>query len=221
MSNHPLESNDSDLFESRQALLDTLAAQGITDPAVLRAIAEVPREVFVPPHLRHRAYENEALAIEHGQTISQPYIVGLMTQALQLSKQHRVLEIGTGSGYQCAILATLAKEVYTVERIAELSAGASSLLDELHISNVLFCVGDGSLGWPEHAPYDRIIVTAAAPDVPPTLLDQLADHGILVMPIGAADRQALYAIHKRGEQIVRLFLCECRFVKLIGSEGWK
>jgi protein-L-isoaspartate(D-aspartate) O-methyltransferase len=207
--------------EQRRTLIAVLRRQKIKDAAVLNAIDQVPRERFVPDALLDHAYDNHALAIGHGQTISQPYIVALMTQALQLTGVERVLEIGTGSGYQTAILCKLCQAVYTVERIPDLSERARQILSELGFVNVEFHVADGTLGWPEHAPYDRIIVTAAAPETPVRLLDQLVDGGIMVIPIGSEDHQVLTAIHKTNGQLRREPLCECRFVPLIGQEGWQ
>lgn len=204
----------------RSQLLRTLERQGITDPAVLAAIERIPRERFVPREMLDAAYENRALAIDQGQTISQPYIVALMTQELKLSGVERVLEVGTGSGYQTAILSLLSRSVFTVERIAELSLQARSILDQIGIENVHFRTSDGSQGWPAEAPFDRIIVTATGPEIPHSLEQQLAEGGILIMPVGKSDHQSLIACHKRNGELYREFLCECRFVRLIGAQGW-
>ncbi|MFO0949316.1 MAG: protein-L-isoaspartate(D-aspartate) O-methyltransferase [Planctomycetota bacterium] len=207
--------------EARENLLEELRAEGISDPRVLDAIRATPRENFVPESIQDRAYENNALSIGHGQTISQPYIVALMTQALQLQGRERVLEIGTGSGYQAAILTKLAREVYSVERLPELSQHAQARIAELGIHNIHFRIGDGTEGWPEHAPYDGILVTAAAPALPRILLDQLAEGGTLVIPVGEADHQVLHALRKSGDRVLRRRLCDCRFVPLIGALGWE
>lgn len=206
---------------AREAMVrNHLMARDITDPAVLEAMRTVPREAFVPPAYSAQAYDDNPLPIGMGQTISQPYIVALMTQALQVNKNCRVLEIGTGSGYQTAILAKLAQRVYTIERFGELAEGAQAVLARLGIDNVEFMIGDGSAGWPEHSPYDRIILTAAAPNIPAPLVEQLADGGILVAPIGDAVAQTLVAAKKRGNQLTTDYLCGCRFVKLIGKYGF-
>lgn len=205
----------------RRRMVDDLAGRGITDPAVLRAMGTVPREKFLPPGRRSAAYDDRALAAGFGQTISQPYIVALMTQALQLHADSKVLEIGTGTGYQTAILAGLARHVYTVERVATLAERASATLAELGYRNISFLEADGTLGWPQHAPFDRIIVTAAAPDVPQPLLDQLADGGRMVIPAGGRSVQELLIVTKSRGSIQRENLCSCVFVKLIGEAGWE
>ncbi len=192
-----------------------LRRRGIRDRGVLGAMAKVPRERFIAESARLLAYADRALAIPCGQTISQPYIVGLMTQALDLSGKESVLEIGTGSGYQTAILAELSRQVVTLERHAELSRSAEALLGEMGYRNVKCICGDGSLGWPPAAPYDRIIVTAAAASCPPPLLAQLADPGVLVIPLGFADYQELQAIRREGEKQIVTHLSQCRFVPLI------
>jgi len=211
----------SDLAAARQAMLsEQLIDRGIVDPRVLEAMARVPRERFVPADSRRLAYADSALAIDCEQTISQPYIVGLMTQALELTGREKVLEIGTGSGYQAAVLANLAAQVVSVERHAELSLQAARILQELGYTNIDCQVGDGTLGWPAQAPYDRVIVTAAAEHVPPALFEQLRDGGILVIPVGDLRGQLLEQITKvDGEPRTRQ-LSGCRFVPLIGQEGW-
>jgi protein-L-isoaspartate(D-aspartate) O-methyltransferase len=186
---------------------------------VLAAMAHVPRERFVPDESRHAAYADRPVAIGCGQTISQPLMVALMTQALRLTQQEHVLEVGTGSGYQTAILAELARTVVSIERHAELSQRASTVLAELHYDNVQLVIGDGTLGWPAAAPYDRIIVTAAAGYVPDALLDQLVDGGILVIPVGSSEGQQLQAIRKRDGQPLVEALSGCRFVPLVGATG--
>jgi protein-L-isoaspartate(D-aspartate) O-methyltransferase len=188
---------------------------------VLEALASVPREVFIPLELRHRAYEDEALPIDEGQTISQPTVVAHMTEALALAPHDRVLEIGTGSGYQAAVLAELAAEVITIERHAALAEKARQTLEYLGYDNVRVEVGDGTLGWPAAAPYNRIIVTAASPVVPGGLTDQLAAGGRLVLPVGGRQDQKLLLVSKdeRG-QLSESSLGFVRFVPLIGAEGW-
>jgi len=197
-----------------------LQGRGIHDPRVLAAMAKVPRERFVEPSFRDSAYADQALGIACGQTISQPYMVGLMSQALELAGRERVLEIGTGSGYQAAVLAELAQEVVSIERHQPLSRKAGEVLADLGYSNVTLVVGDGTLGWPPAAPYDRVLVTAAAAQVPPALLEQLVEGGILVIPLGGRDQQVLQAIRKLAEGPVAENLCPCRFVPLVGEEGW-
>ena len=198
-------------------IANQLRARGITSPRVLRAMEEVPRHEFVPYPLQESAYDDRALPIDCEQTISQPYIVGLMTQALELTGNERVLEIGTGSGYQTAVLSRLARQVYSIERHAGLSREAEEELARLGCENVRLRVGDGSQGWPEEAPFDRIIVTAAAAQCPPALLEQLADPGRLVIPIGPAQQQELVAIVRQGGREHTLPLCPCRFVPLVGE----
>jgi protein-L-isoaspartate(D-aspartate) O-methyltransferase len=206
------------LERARAALWRELHAQGISNRNVLEAMAAVAREAFVPEDLHDVAYDNRALPIGCGQTISQPYIVALMTEALEIDRNHRVLEIGTGSGYQCAILAQLADVVYTVERIAELSQRARQLLARLEVNNVHFRVGDGSLGWPEEAPFDRIMVTAATLMVPHPLAEQLVETGVLVIPLGGESVQSLYAYRKQGGVLTPTYLCDCRFVPLVEGD---
>lgn len=197
-----------------------LEAQGITDQKVLEVMRRIPRHLFIPNALWDHAYADHPVPIDRGQTISQPYIVALMTQALQLEKSDRVLEIGTGSGYQTAILAELAKHVYTIERFPELSEKAKKLLTEAGYTNISFLVGDGTLGWPEEAPFDKIIVTAAAPEVPKALVEQLSERGRLVIPVGGRQVQTLLALTKEGGKLRREELCACSFLPLVGKEGW-
>jgi protein-L-isoaspartate(D-aspartate) O-methyltransferase len=208
-------------FESkRRKLIASLRGSGVSDERVLNALAMTPRELFVGDSLRSAAYDDRALGIEQGQTISQPFMVALMTQALQLRGSERVLEIGTGSGYQTAILARLAAYVYSVERFQELAWQAACRLQKLHISNVSIYVGDGSLGWPDRAPYDRILVTAAAPVVPARLVLQLVRDGILVVPVGVRDHQDLLSVRRTPGQPEIRNLGGCLFVPLVGAEGW-
>jgi protein-L-isoaspartate(D-aspartate) O-methyltransferase len=203
---------------ARDAMLGLLRERGIGSSRVLAAMASVPRERFVPHEAQPMAYDDRALPIACEQTISQPYIVALMSDALELSGDERVLEIGTGSGYQTAILAELAARVVTIERHAELSCGAERVLGELGYTNVTFLVGDGTLGWAEQAPYDRILVAAAAVRVPPALEEQLAEGGTLVIPVGTSEGQVLEAYHKVGGKLYAEPLSGCRFVPLVGAQ---
>lgn len=197
-----------------------LQRRGISDRAVLAAMEKVPREQFLPESLRNEAYADRALGIDCGQTISQPYIVALMTQALCLLPSQRVLEIGTGSGYQTAILAEIAAEVVSIERHPRLSEQAAAALARLGYTNVTLQVGDGTLGCPTRAPFDRIIVTAAASHCPAALIEQLAEQGVLVIPLGSHATQTLEAIHKRPDGLVHEHLTGCRFVPLVGAQAW-
>jgi protein-L-isoaspartate(D-aspartate) O-methyltransferase len=208
-----------DEFEAvRGEMLRLLVAQGIKDTRVLAAMDRVPRERFVPDQVRRLAYADRALPIAASQTISQPYIVALMTEALNLTVSETVLEIGTGSGYQTAVLAELAAEVVSIERHAELSREAATILAECGYSNVTLVEGDGTLGWPDRAPYDRIIVTAAAARIPPALEAQLAEGGILVIPLGDSESQVLQAFHNVGGRLLAERLSDCRFVPLVGAQ---
>jgi protein-L-isoaspartate(D-aspartate) O-methyltransferase len=198
-----------------------LMKRGIRDEAVLKAMREVPRHRFVPARYRSIAYDDMPLPIGHDQTISQPLMVAMMTEALRLHGDERVLEIGTGSGYQAAILARLAKVVFTIERIAELAAQARATLATLGITNVHVLVADGTVGLPEHAPYDAIVVTAGAPHVPLPLADQLRIDGRLVIPVGGRLEQTLVRVTKTGDGLQTEHLGECRFVPLIGEQGWR
>lgn len=193
---------------------EQIRARGIRDERVLAALERVPRECFIPDDLRHEAHRDHPVPIGHGQTISQPYIVGFMTEALRLEPNHRVLEIGTGCGYQTAVLAELAANVYSIELIPELAERARVTLAAMGYRNVTVRTGDGYAGWPEHAPFDRIIGAAAAPDVPAALVDQLAEGGLLVMPIGVAD-QELRVLRKRGASIETLKRLPVRFVPMV------
>jgi protein-L-isoaspartate(D-aspartate) O-methyltransferase len=200
----------------RIRLVMELRASGVSDTAVLAAIERVPRELFVPAAFRDRAYENAALPIGHGQTLSQPSVVGLMTQALELGARMKVLEIGTGSGYQAAVLARLCRRVYTIERHKELLIEAEQRFRALKLHNVTTRVGDGWLGWPEQAPFDRIIVTAAPPELPRELLDQLRDGGFLVAPIGAEKRlQTLVRMRRSANDFAREEIAAVRFVPMV------
>jgi protein-L-isoaspartate(D-aspartate) O-methyltransferase len=207
--------------ELRHHLREELESRGITDPRVLDAIEATERDRFVPAALKAAAYEDSALPIGHGQTISQPYIVALMTQELRLTGDEKVLEVGTGSGYQAAILAQLCRSVVTIERLESLSLEARHVLTAMGFRNITFVVGDGTLGNSEHAPYDRIIVTASAPGIPEPLYEQLATGGLLLAPIGDNWTQDLVAIEKTASGPKTTQLCGCRFVKLIGEAGWR
>jgi protein-L-isoaspartate(D-aspartate) O-methyltransferase len=200
---------------------EQIRSRGITDQRVLSAMVQIPRERFVPQTEAAAAFSDQALAIGQGQTISQPYMVASMTQELNLQPQHRVLEIGTGSGYQTAILAKLAQHVYTIERLEPLQTAARQLLQSLEINNVSYRLGDGSIGWKEQAPFDGIIVTAGAPQVPQTLIDQLLDDGRLVIPVGGHAEQILTVVQRQGLKTIETPRYPCRFVKLIGKQAWK
>jgi len=197
-----------------------IEVRGISDPRVLAVMRQVPRHLFVPVHIRGSAYRDTPLPIGDGQTISQPYIVALMTEMLELTGEERVLEIGTGSGYQAAILSLLAGEVYTVERLPSLALSAEEVLGQLGYTNIHVRVGDGTLGWPEHAPYDAVIVTAASPEIPSPLLDQLADGGRFVAPVGPRWTQTLIRVRREGEKFHREYLTSVAFVPLVGEHGW-
>jgi protein-L-isoaspartate(D-aspartate) O-methyltransferase len=209
-----------DLEEQRQQLIESLRKNGINDERVLSAVANTPREMFVHETQSSVAYEDRALAIGMGQTISQPLMVATMTQALQLDGNERVLEIGTGSGYQTAILARLAGYVYSIERIQQLACYALKRLEKLECSNVSVFVGDGSLGWPDQAPYDRILVAAAAPEVSEHLYRQLVSWGKMVIPVGGHERQELFVINRAPWGPEKRSLGGCIFVPLVGAEGW-
>jgi len=211
----------ADFAARRAAMVERqLRGRGIVDERVLEAMAVVPREDFLPPRLRRRAYADSALPIGAEQTISQPWIVAAICQALELRGGERVLEIGTGSGYSTAVLARLAAAVISIERHAELSAGAERALASLGIGNARLLVGDGSLGMPEEAPFEAIAVHASAPAAPPALLAELAEGGRLVIPIAAEEADALTVLRRRGDEFESTSLGPCRFVPLIGEEGF-
>ena len=200
---------------------EQIRSRGVHDPRVLDAMASLPRERFVPPSERGMAYDDRALPIECGQTISQPLIVGYMTEVLAVTPDSKVLEIGTGSGYQTAVLARLARVVHSVERIDALRERAAENLAGLQLTNIFLHSGDGSLGLPAFAPFDRIIVTAGAPRIPPSLVEQLVDGGRLVIPVGGPTEQTVVCVVREGSRTVETPMLACRFVKLIGREGWK
>ena len=210
-------------FETARQLMVSrqLMGRDIRDTMVLEAMRTVPRHIFLPPDRQEDAYDDCALPIGDGQTISQPYIVALMTEMLELKGSEKVLEIGTGSGYQTAVLAELAARVCTIERIGSLQAGAREALGKAGYTNVEMLVGDGTLGWPEEAPFDRIIITAATPEVPEPLLEQLSDGGVLVAPVGSMTSQQLIRLRKQGGTLVTELGIFCMFVPLIGEHGWE
>lgn len=211
----------SDPRRARRRMVERqLRRRGIEDERVLAAMGEVPREAFVPEPMRGRAYADSALPIGNEQTISQPWIVAAICQALQLTGSELVLEVGTGSGYSAAVLSRLAGHVVSVERYAELSQAAAEVLGELEVGNVELLVGDGSLGVPERAPFDAIAVHATAPAAPPALLDQLAEGGRLVVPIAGGEVDVLTVLRREGQRTGSEVLSPCRFVPLIGEEGF-
>ncbi len=211
----------SEQTRQEQMIQQQIIERGIADERVLAALRGVPRDQFFPADMREAAFDDRAAPIGHGQTISQPYMVALMTARLDVQSHHRVLEIGTGSGYHAAVLSKLAAEVYTVERLKALLDEAWEKLMGLGIRNVHFRFADGSQGWPESAPYDRILIGAGAPQIPrELLLGQLADDGLAVLPVGPVDEQILIRVHRQGEMLHTTDICACRFVKLIGHEGW-
>jgi protein-L-isoaspartate(D-aspartate) O-methyltransferase len=206
------------LATKKVRLIMELRALGITDARVLGAIERVPREIFLPEMFRDRAYENVALPVGHGQTISQPLVVAHMTEALEVGPRHKVLEIGTGSGYQAAVLAKLCRRVFTIERYRDLLKQAEERFAALRIHNITTRHGDGSKGWPEQSPFDRIIVTAAAEEVPPILRQSLVDGGIMVIPVGEERRdQQLLRIRRKGDDFITADLGGVRFVPMVGG----
>jgi protein-L-isoaspartate(D-aspartate) O-methyltransferase len=205
----------------RELMIDGLRSAGVTDERVLEAMGSIPRHLFVPEQWRHQAYNDVSLKIGSGQTISQPRMVGWMSQVAAVSPEGRVLEVGTGSGYQAAVLAKLARFVLTVERVDELARAAKRRLDALGIDNVSVKVMDGTLGWRAQAPYEAILVTAGAPEVPLPLIEQLADGGRLVVPVGDRTMQTLTLVVRRGDRTVNRQIGEATFVPLIGRHGWE
>jgi protein-L-isoaspartate(D-aspartate) O-methyltransferase len=208
--------------EARQVMVETqIRGRGVLDSRVLAAMAKVPRHRFIPRHLWEQAYSDYPLPIGEEQTISQPYIVALMTEALELAGPEKVLELGTGSGYQAAVLGELAAQVFTIERLPSLARAAEQILASLGYSNVHVIVADGTLGWPGQAPFDAILVTAGSPQVPPPLVDQLAMGGRLVIPVGDRYSQTLTRVRRTPDGLKHEYLGGCRFVKLIGRHGWQ
>ncbi|MGD0625095.1 MAG: protein-L-isoaspartate(D-aspartate) O-methyltransferase [Thermodesulfobacteriota bacterium] len=211
-----------DFKKERLAMVEEqLRRRGIHDQRLLAVMANIPRHSFVSSDYQLAAYEDRPLPIGEGQTISQPYMVAVMTQSLELKGDERVLEIGTGSGYQTAILAEMAKTIFTIERIQELLLRAQKILQELGYENIFFLTGDGTKGWPEKAPFDGIIVTAGAPEIPQTLTSQLAEGGRLVIPVGPRYTQTLYKVTRKRNQFTEEDLTGCVFVPLVGDFGWK
>ena len=224
MSRLPGESDRDDgrYIRERERMVDEqLTARGVTDPRVLATMRRVPRHRFVQEALRARAYGDHPLPIGEEQTISQPFIVGLMTSLLELTGREKVLEIGTGSGYQTAVLAQLARRVCSIERLPRLAERARALLESLGHDNVWIRVGNGALGWPDQAPFDRIIVTAGGPSIPPPLVQQLAPGGRMVLPVGTPENQTLTIVDNVGGEIRQRAHGECKFVKLVGKYAWE
>ena len=213
--------NDSLPAQRLRMVEEQLRARGIRDERLLAAMAKVPREEFISPEDIANAYGDYPLPIGAGQTISQPYIVAVMVEALELLPNDRVLEVGTGTGYQAAILGELSADVWSIERHAELADKAREILQRLGYSNVHVITGDGSLGLPEHAPFDKILVAAAAPRIPETLVGQLADGGRLVVPVGTRQEQQVQVVRKIGNETAVTFRDPCRFVPLVGEQGWE
>jgi protein-L-isoaspartate(D-aspartate) O-methyltransferase len=205
----------------RRMVQEQIQARGIRDQRLLAVMSEIPRHLFVDEALWTQAYNDHPLAIGEGQTISQPYMVALMSDALGLTGKEKVLEIGTGSGYQTAILAKLCDWVFSIERLASLSRRAQRVLEQVGVFNVNLIVADGSKGWPAEAPFDAIMVTAGSPQVPQPLLAQLKEGGRLVVPVGDRHLQTLYRLTRRGQEFVQEDLGGCRFVDLVGEHGWK
>jgi protein-L-isoaspartate(D-aspartate) O-methyltransferase len=207
--------------ERERMVEEQLTGRGVTDPRVVAAMRRIPRHRFVQEALQARAYGDHPLPIGEEQTISQPFIVGLMTSLLELTGREKVLEVGTGSGYQTAVLATLARRVCSIERLPRLAERARTLLESLGYDNVWIRVGNGALGWPDQAPFDRILVTAGGPGIPPPLIQQLAEGGRMVLPVGSPDNQTLTVVENVGGQTRTVEHGECKFVKLVGKYAWE
>ena len=223
---HGRQSKDKFSDAKKRMLKWDLRGRDITDPRVLDVMAEVPREEFIPQSYRSQAYSDGPLPIGKDQTISQPYIVALMTQELRVDEECEILEIGTGSGYQTAVLSKLVKKVYTIERFSDLADSAQTVFSELGISNIEFYVGDGSSGWPaSRLPpsrcFDRIMITAGVPEIPEPLVGQLADGGLIVAPVGGRSVQGLVACEKKADKLITRAICDVRFVRLIGKYGFE
>jgi protein-L-isoaspartate(D-aspartate) O-methyltransferase len=220
-----VKSSDSipqDYLRAREKMVEEqVVARGIKNPRLLAAMRKIPRHLFVDPGLLLRAYDDSSLPIGAKQTVSQPYMAARMTEALELSGEEKVLEIGTGSGYQAALLAELSFNVFSVEKIRALAIKARAVLDRLQYHNIAVQVGDGTIGWPEHSPFDAIIVTAGAPDLPRPLIEQLAVGGRLVIPVGDDESQVLVRVTRHASKFEEEQLGDCRFVKLWGKFGWQ
>lgn len=217
----PLGAAEIEYRGPKRRLLETLQANGITEPAVLKAFDQTPRHLFVPTGVRHRAYEDSALPIGSGQTISQPSVHARYLQELRLTGSERVLEVGTGSGYQTVLLAHLVSQVFSIERITALLDRARDVIQQCGVRNVSLLSGDGTIGWREYAPYDAILVSAAAPDTPQPLVEQLADGGRLLIPLGTRDEQTLVVLTRRGDAFEQRAVAPVRFVPLLGAHGWQ
>jgi protein-L-isoaspartate(D-aspartate) O-methyltransferase len=212
---------DGEMRGSRRRLVEALREKGIADLSVLRAFEQTPRHLFVPTGVRHRAYEDSALPIGNGQTISQPSIHARYLEILSLTGREKVLEVGTGSGYQTVLLAHLAAQVFSIERIAPLMQSARENIARAGVRNVSLLTGDGTLGWREYAPYDAILVSAGSPTIPQPLVDQLADGGRMLIPLGGQDVQTLVVLTRKQGNIVREDMLPVRFVPLLGQHGWQ
>ena len=212
---------DGEMRGSRRRLVEALREKGIADLAVLRAFEQTPRHLFVPTGVRHRAYEDSALPIGNGQTISQPSIHARYLEILRLTGREKVLEVGTGSGYQTVLLAHLAAQVFSIERIAPLMQSARENIARAGVRNVSLLTGDGTLGWREYAPYDAILVSAGSPSVPQPLVDQLGEGGRMLIPLGSQDVQTLAVLTRKQREIVREDVLPVRFVPLLGQHGWQ
>jgi protein-L-isoaspartate(D-aspartate) O-methyltransferase len=217
-----MSSNVVESFRLEQMIRQQVIERGITDERVVNALRAVPRDKFFTEDIADEAYADRAAPIGHGQTISQPYMVALMTERLDVQADHKVLEIGTGSGYQTAVLARLCREIYSIERVKPLLDAAFARLMDLNVRNVHLRLGDGTVGWPEQAPFDRILIAAGAPAIPGELLkQQLVEGGLAVVPVGPEDEQMLMVVRRDGDKLISTDVCPCRFVKLIGREGWE
>ncbi|MDP1860980.1 MAG: protein-L-isoaspartate(D-aspartate) O-methyltransferase [Gemmatimonadaceae bacterium] len=211
---------NAEFLGARRRLVQVLRANGIFDPTVLKAVEQTPRHLFVPTGVRHRAYDDTALQIGQGQTISQPTIHARYLELLKLKGTERVLEIGTGSGYQTVLLSHLASQVFTIERVAPLMERAREVIRDCGARNVSFLLGDGTIGWRDYAPYDAILVSAAAPELPQPLVDQLAVGGVLLIPLGDRHEQMLTMVTKLPDRVERRDIVPVRFVPLVGTHGW-
>jgi len=216
-----LSQEQNGYYIARKRMIDEqIRSRGVKSERVIKVMGQIPRHMFVPDALHNQAYNDYPLNIGEGQTISQPLIVAMMTELMELTGKERVLEIGTGSGYQAAVLAELCKHLYTIERIRPLANRARKILYKIGITNFTLKIGDGTLGWPDEAPFDRIIVTAGAPRVPEEYIKQLADGGKIVIPVGDEVTQQLVVGTKQGDEIIKKVTTGCRFVKLVGKKGW-